>query len=245
MESFMSPSPNRFLQSLNRGDFAVLRPHLRDVELAHSAILFDVGHEIERIYFPSAGVVSLVVVLTTGEIIEAGMIGPDGVVGTSAALHGGIALYRAVVQIQGTASYIDATAARAAVTTSKSLRLKLYEQDQLLLAQAQQSAACNATHNIEERLCRWLLRTRDLVGGDVFALTQEFMAQMLGVRRTGVTLAAHHLQKIGLIEYQRGQVRILDAEGLQEAACECHGAFKDLAARLLAGAPTPRLSLVP
>ena len=123
--------------------------------------------------------------------------------------------------------------------------MKLYEQDQLVLAQAQQSAACNATHNIEERLCRWLLRTRDLVGEDVLALTQEFMAQMLGVRRTSVTLAAHHLQQIGLIKYRRGQVRIVDLEGLQEAACECHQAFKDQAARLLAAAPGARLTVVP
>ena len=108
----MSPSPNRFLQSLNRGDFELLRSHLKEVKLDQSAVLFDVGGDIERIYFPHSGVISLVVVLSTGEIIEAGMIGPDGVAGTAAALDGGIALYRAVVQIQGAASYIETAAGR-------------------------------------------------------------------------------------------------------------------------------------
>ena len=242
----MSASANRFLQSLNRGDFELLRPHLKDVNLAHSAVLFDVGRAIERIYFPHGGAISLLVVLSTGEMIEAGMLGQDGVVGTPAALDGGIAPYRAVVQIAGPASYIETAAVKAAVASSKSLRVKLYQHDQLLLAQAQQSVACNATHHIEERLCRWLLRTHDLVNDNVLALTQELMAQMLGVRRTSVTLAAHHLQKIGLIKYRRGHVQILDLEGLQEVACECHRAVQEQSARLLADASTSgRLSLVP
>jgi CRP-like cAMP-binding protein len=205
MHTPIPPPPNNFLQSLSRGDFELLRPHLRDVKFVRSAVLFDPGGVIERLYFPHNGVISVVVVLENGDMIEAGMIGRDGVVGTPAALDGAVSLNRAVVQIPGAGSTIETQQMRAAVATSKSLRVKLYEHDQMLLAQAQQSAACNAKHQIEERLCRWLLRTRDLVESDGIELTQEFLAQMLGVRRTSVTLAARHLQAVKLIKYRRGQ----------------------------------------
>jgi CRP-like cAMP-binding protein len=231
------PSSNHFLQSLSRGDFELLRPHLREVKLPHSDVLFEAGGVIERIYFPLNGVVSLVVALAGGDVIEAGMIGSDGVVGTSAALDGAVSLNRAIVQIAGAASAIDTQQMRTAVAASKSLRIKLYQHDQMLLAQAQQSAACNAKHQIEERLCRWLLRTRDLVERENIELTQEFLAQMLGVRRTSVTLAASHLQAVNLIKYRRGHIQILDVDALQEAACECYEAVKSQVARLVA-APT-------
>jgi CRP-like cAMP-binding protein len=230
----MPPPPNNFLQSLSRGDFELLRPHLRDVKLVHSAVLFDAGGVIERVYFPQSGIISLVVVLSTGDMIEAGMIGRDGVAGTPAALDGAVSLNRAVVQIAGFGSTIETQQMQAAVATSKSLRVKLYEHDQMLLAQAQQSAACNAKHQIEERLCRWLLRTRDLVESDTIELTQEFLAQMLGVRRTSVTLAARHLQAVKLIKYRRGHIQILDEEALQDASCECYEAVKSQVLRLQA-----------
>jgi CRP-like cAMP-binding protein len=230
----LTPPPNNFLQSLSRGDFELLRPHLRDVKLVHSAVLFDAGGVIERVYFPHSGVISLVVVLSSGDMIEAGMIGREGVAGTPAALDGAVSLNRAVVQIAGVGSTIETQQMRAAVATSKSLRVKLYEHDQMLLAQAQQSAACNAKHQIEERLCRWLLRTRDLVESDTIELTQEFLAQMLGVRRTSVTLAARHLQAVKLIKYRRGHIQILDEEALQDASCECYEAVKSQVLRLQA-----------
>lgn len=228
------PSPNHFLQSLSRGDFELLRPHLREVKLPHSDVLFEAGGVIERIYFPHSGVVSLVVALAGGDVIEAGMIGSDGVVGTPAALDGAVSLNRAIVQIAGAGSVIETPHMRAAVAASRSLRIKLYQHDQMLLAQAQQSAACNAKHQIEERLCRWLLRTRDLVESDNIELTQEFLAQMLGVRRTSVTLAASHLQAVNLIKYRRGHIQVLDVDALQEAACECYEAVKSQVARLQA-----------
>lgn len=225
--------PNGFLQSLTHGDFELLRRHLRDVTLEHSKVLFDVGGTIPHLYFPHAGVISLVVVLSDGDLIEAGMIGRDGVVGTPAALDDAVALYRAIVQIEGAASVVDMAHAQAAVAASRTLRKKLYQHDQILLAQAQQSAACNAKHDVEERLCRWFLRTRDLVGADSLPLTQEYIAQMLGVRRTSVTLAARNLQAAKLIKYRRGLVKIVDVEGLQEAACECHEGVKAQAARMI------------
>src|SRR5258705_3227900 len=181
------PPPNHFLQTISRGDFELLRPHLREGKLVQGNVLFDMGSQIERLYFPTAGVVSFVVAMSTGDMIEAGMIGNDSVVGTPAALDGALALNRAVVQVEGDGFSIEVPHIRAAVATSKSLRITLYQHDQMLLAQAQQSAACNAKHEIEERLCRWLLRTHDLVKDDKINLTQEFLAQMLGVRRTSVT----------------------------------------------------------
>ncbi len=228
------PPPNDFLRSLSRGDFELLRPHLREVKLARAAVLFDLGGRIERLYFPHTGVISLVVALSSGDMIEAGMIGRDSVVGASAALDGATALTRAIVQMQGVASTIDVAAMLAAVAASKTLRMKLYQSDQTLLIQAQQSAACNAKHQIEERLCRWLLRTRDLAESDKIELTQEFLSQMLGVRRTSVTLAARHLQAVGLIKYRRGLIEILDLDGLREASCECYEAVKSQVARVRA-----------
>jgi CRP-like cAMP-binding protein len=188
---------------------------------------------IDQVYFPNGGVVSLVVALSDGQTIEAGMIGQDGVVGTPAALDGAKSVNRAIVQVPGEAFAINVAHIQAAVGASCSLRVKLYQHDQLLLAQAQQSAACNALHLTEERLCRWILRTQDLVQGNKLNLTQEFLAQMLGVRRTSVTQAARHLQAIGLIKYRRGHIEIVDREGLQEAACECYEAIRTQQALLL------------
>jgi CRP-like cAMP-binding protein len=230
----MIPSPNHFLQSLSRGDFELLRPHMRDVKLVRSAMLFDVGDTIERLYFPHAGAISMVVVLASGDMIEAAIVGLDGVVGASAALDGPTAVNRGIVQIEGFGSSIETPLMRAAVATSRSLRMTLYQHDQLLLIQAQQSAACNAKHEVEARLSRWLLKTRDLSAGDKIELTQEFLAQMLGVRRTSVTLAARHLQAVDLIKYRRGHIEILDLEGLEDASCECYEAVKAQTARLLA-----------
>jgi CRP-like cAMP-binding protein len=246
----MSPPSNHFLRSLSRGDFELIRLHLRDMKFIHGSTLYDVGHPIERLYFPESGVISLVVVLQSGDMIEAGMIGIDGVVGTSAALDGAIALNQAIVQIAGAGSAIDVGLMREAVATSRSLRVKLYQHDQLLLAQAQQSAACNAKHAIEERLCRWLLRTHDLVQSDRIELTQEFLSQMLGVRRTSVTLAARHLQAVKIIKYRRGCIDILDIDALQEASCECYDDVKIQVARLLgehspAAVSSPRLTPLP
>jgi CRP-like cAMP-binding protein len=233
------PPPNQLLQSLGSGDFELLRPHLRDVKLEHAKVLFDLGGPIEHVYFPYSGAVSYVVPLANGLMIEAGIIGKDGVVGTPAALNGAKSLSRAIVQVPGEAVAIRTQDAKAAVAASDSLRAKLYQYDQLLLAQAQQSAACNAMHKIEERLCRWILRSRDVVQSDTLQLTQEFIAEMLGVRRTSVTLAASHLQKIGLIKYRRGKIRIVDVEGLKESACECYEAVNRQQALMIQEWGTP------
>ncbi|HET7682027.1 MAG TPA: Crp/Fnr family transcriptional regulator [Xanthobacteraceae bacterium] len=228
-----SRSANRFLQSLSPADFELLAPHLRSVELTNAAVLFETGGEIDRVYFPLNGAVSLVVPLGGGDMVEAGMIGRDGIVGTPAALDSATAINQAVVQVGGQASVAGVAPIQSAARQSATLRTALYQYDQLLLVQAQQSAACNATHTVEERLCRWLLRSRDVLESDLLPLTQEFVAQMLGVRRTSVTLVASRLKEAKLIKYRRGRVEVLDLEGLQDSACECYRAFKQQEARLL------------
>ena len=228
-----SRSANRFLQSLSHSDFELLAPHLRSAELKYSAVLFETGGEIDRIYFPLNGAISLVVPLGGGDVVEAGMFGRDGIVGAAAALDSATAVNQAVVQVHGQASVIGVAAIQSAARQSASLRAALYQYDQLLLVQAQQSAACNTTHVVEERLCRWLLRTRDVLESDFLPLTQELVAQMLGVRRTSVTLVASRLKEAKLIKYRRGRVEIIDLEGLQDSACECYRAFKSQEARLL------------
>jgi CRP-like cAMP-binding protein len=215
-------NPNHLLASLLAEDLDALRRHLRPVELRHETILFDVGDVIDRVYFPHTGVISLVVNLASGEMIETGMVGRDSVLGGSSALDGKVSLNKAIVQIAGSASALGLDHLRRLADTSAAFRTTLIRHEQLILVQAQQSAACNITHTVEARLARWLLRCRDLMDSDDLALTQEFVSQMLGVRRTSVSIVAGTLQQAGLIRYSRGHIRILDLEGLRDAACECY-----------------------
>jgi len=219
-------SSNEFLASLSPGDFELLRPHLKSVDLVHKTVLVRAGDVLDRVYFPTSGIISLVVSLAAGQTTEAAMIGRDSAFGALAALDGGIALIDALIQLKGTASVIQVAQLRKAADASPSLRGSLMRHEQALLVQALQSAACNASHTVEARLSRWLLRARDLADSDSMAFTQEFLAQMLGVRRSSVSLVAHTLQRAGLIRYRRGHIEITDLEGLRDSSCECYGAIK-------------------
>ena len=229
--------PNRLLASLPPADFEWLRPHLKPFELVHEDLLFDAGDTLDWVYFPQSGVISLVVDLADGQRIEAAMVGRDSVVGASAALDGKVALNTGIVQVEGQASILDVATLQDAAQRSAGFRTTLIRHDQILLAQAQQSAACNVSHSIEARLSRWLLWTRELSGSDTLGLTQEFLAQMLGVRRTSVSLVANTLQNAGLIRYRRGRIEITDLEGLRAASCECYDRVKMHYSRLLGTAP--------
>jgi len=229
----MSQFPNSFLDSLKSADRSLLPTSLKPIELQQGTVLFETGSEIEKIYFPYGGVVSLVAQLAGGEMIECAMIGRDGLVGGAVALGAVASLFKAIVQISGSAAVIDAERLRSAADKSATLRVMLFRHEQLILAQTQQSAACNAAHTVEARLSRWLLRCRDLQGSDDLKLTQEFLAQMLGVRRTSVSLVATTLQNAGLIRYSRGNIRILDLGRLQAAACECYETVRVQTERLL------------
>jgi CRP-like cAMP-binding protein len=233
-----SLSPNRLLASLVPAEFELLRPHLEPTELKHAAVIFETGDKIDRVYFPHSGIISLVVELAGGEAIEAAMVGPDSMLGATSAMDGEISLNKAIVQLSGHGETMDVATFRKVAEQSATLRTTLLRHEQVLFAQAQQSVACNVSHPVEARLARWLLRARDLSGSDTLELTQEFLAQMLGVRRSSVSPVAHELQRTGLIRYNRGRIEIMDLEGLRSASCECYGTVKAHYDRLLNHAAT-------
>ena len=180
----MPRTSNLFLASLSKADYESVRAHLKPAELPQGEVLFEIGAPIHQVYFPHDGVVSLVVDLASGDTIELAMIGRESVVGASSGLNGQLSVCKAIVQIAGTATALDSQRLRSLADSSTACRTALFRHEQLVLVQAQQSAACNATHTIEARLARWLLRCRDLQGSDDLRLTQEFISQMMGVRRT-------------------------------------------------------------
>jgi CRP-like cAMP-binding protein len=218
----MPHTDNLLLASLSPGDTALLLPHLKLVQVKQHQILFATGDELPVVFFPLTAVVSLVVGLSNGVMIEAAMVGRDGVVSATSALDGRVAVNRGVIQLGGDIMVCAAGELKAAALRSETLLSKLLRHEQALFAQSQQSTACMAEHNVEARLCRWLLRARDLARSDTIYFTQEYLAEMLGVRRTSVTLVAHTLQQAGFISYSRGKIQFVDVEGLRESACECY-----------------------
>lgn len=230
-------SPNHFLASLSSRDSDLLRPHLKAQQLRQGTVIYGAEETIEHVYFPHTGVVSFVVGLTSGQFVEAGMLGRNSVVGSAAPLDGAIALNRAVVQVESMGVTAETAVLKQLVKESETLRLALVRNDQSASAQTQQVAACNALHELEERLSRWLLQARDLLRSDTLPLTQEFLSQMLGVQRSSVTLVARKLQEAGLIHYRRGRIHVLDVEGLHDSCCECYGAINAHFQRLIGWSP--------
>lgn len=190
------------------------------VPLAQGEVLAETHARIEKVYFPHTGVISCVVETIGGVAIETGMIGNDGVFGASQALDDKVSLNHVVMQVPGDVSIISSDLLREAADAIPTLRGMLVKYDQFFLAQVQQTAACNALHTVQARTCKWLLRMHDLAGPDL-PLTQEFLAQMMGVRRTSVTEVAGELQKAGMITYSRGRIRLLDLDMISQRACEC------------------------
>jgi CRP-like cAMP-binding protein len=214
-------------------DFAQLLPSLRIVDLVHEVVLAATGDPIAQVYFPVSGMISEVVHLIEGQRIEVAMIGRDSLLGSAGAFGDRTSLNEAIVQLPGTAAIMDIEPFRRLVEGSATFRAAVARHDQLRIVQTQQSAACNACHSVESRLSRWLLRVRDISGGDNFFLTQEFLAQMMGVQRNSVSLVAAALQRAGLINYSRGHIDILDVEGLKGATCECYETVRAHFDRLL------------
>jgi CRP-like cAMP-binding protein len=232
-----SYTSNLVLTSLPAADIDMLLPHLRTVDLPQETVLFEAGDTIGNVVFLHAGIISLVVNLATGEMIECAMVGRESLVGGLAALDSNVSVSRAFMQIAGCASVVEAEQARRLADRSEKFRRMLVRHEHLILAQSQQSAACNAAHTLEARLSRWLLRCRDLTGNDDLALTQGFVAEMLGVRRTSVSIVANTLQRAGFIRYRRGHIRVLDVTGLEESSCECYEAVKTMSDRLIGPMP--------
>lgn len=196
---------------------------LEPVKLSIKNVLFGNGAPVTAVYFVEAGVVSLITLLEDGTRIEVGIAGVEGIVGLPLLLGAETSPVEAMVQVEGEALRLPAAGFRQALAEAPSLMGLLLRYVDSFGVQVSQTAACNSRHQIEQRLARWLLMTRDRLDTDSFQMTQEFMSTLLGVRRPGVTLALGALQRAGLVRHQRGVVELLDPAGLEAAACECHG----------------------
>lgn len=204
----------------------LMQRHLKEVALVQGAVLQDKGERIDRVYFPNSGMISLLTVMQPGNAIETATVGREGAVGAMSGLGPRNAFSRAVVQMPGLASQISTTRFQAIVAQSAAIRDIVVNYNEVLLAQVQQSAACNALHDAEARFCRWLLQSCDRSDSDIVPITQEFLAQMLGVRRTTVTLVAQSLQDAGMLRYRRGRVEVIDRAALESRACECYAVVR-------------------
>jgi len=189
-------------------------------------VLYNVHDPIRRVYFPIEAIGSLRIPLLNGHTVETAMVGRDGVLGALAAFGAKRSSCRAVVQISGDCLYTEVDALTSAVVKFPELRSLIISHEEVLLSHIHQSAACNATHHLESRLARRLLRAVDLRGSDELLLTQEYLAEMLGARRATVTLIAQNFQNAGMIKYTRGHIKICDTVKLQMAACECYRVIK-------------------
>jgi CRP-like cAMP-binding protein len=217
---------NRLLSLLPEKDFAALRPHLQHVSLDYGQPLIIPQEPIRFIYFPTTSLASLVAVLEDGSTVEAGAVGREGMVGVPVILHAGTTPMQTLVQIAGDSYRIDAAIVLAEFEKRGALHGILTRYVHTLFVVASQSTACNRKHGVEARLARWLLMSSDGIGSNQVAITQEFLAVMLGVRRSGVTEAALKLQATELIRYSRGLVEITNRPGLEAATCECYHVVK-------------------
>ena len=223
---------NRLLASLPRDHFDSLLPHLATGSFEQGTVLIEAGNAIDQIYFPHYGMLSLLAVLRGGKAIEIATVGREGVVGAMAGFGPYKSLVRVVVQMPVTCSKIAAAHFRTVAAASDPVRNLCIRYNEVLLSQARVTAACNALHSIEARFCRWLLQSADRAADDTVALTQEFLAEMLGVRRTSVTEVASKVQSAGVITYSRGVIKILDRPALMRMSCECYETLLDQSAIL-------------
>jgi CRP-like cAMP-binding protein len=223
---------NKLLSSLPRDHFDRLLPHLSTLSMQQGNVLFEAGDEVDQVYFPHYGMLSLLAVLRDGKAIETATVGREGVVGAMAGLGLYKSLVRVVVQMPVGCSKIAASHFRTVVAGSEPLRNLCIRYNEVLLSQARVTAACNALHQIEARFCRWLLQSADRAASDTVPLTQEFLAEMLGVRRTSVTEVASKVQAAGVITYSRGIIKILDRPALMRMSCECYETLNDQSAVL-------------
>ncbi len=225
---------NRLLGALSARDYEILQPHLELVDLPRGKILFEPGDDVVTTYFPChRTMVSLLIVTRDGREVEAATVGREGAIGGIVSEGHKPAFGRAMVQIGGQALAIPTSHLEAAKTGSPRFSDLFSRYADALLAQMMQSVACNALHRTEERCARWLLATHDRAGDNIIHLTQESLAEMLGVQRTTVTAVTGVLQDRGLIRTHRGRVEVLDRHGLERAACECYRAVEDHFAKLL------------
>lgn len=224
--SSISTSKSLLLTALPENQYQRLLPHIEPFALEHGKILYEIGGSINYCYFPFDAVVSLVTQMEDGKIVEVGLVGNEGMTGLPFLLGQKKSAERAIVQIPNGGVRIKADVVLKEFLRGEGLHAILLRYLNSLLRQVAQTAACNASHTIEERLSRWLLMCHDRVASDQINLTQEFIAEMLGTRRATVNVGAINLQSAGLIKYNRGKIQVLDRPGLEGFACECYAAVR-------------------
>lgn len=221
-----SPTQNRLLASLPREELELLSPQMEQVWLSHGQMIILPDEPIEFVYFPLNCLLSLVVLMEDGATVESGSVGREGMVGLPVVLDAATTPMQTLAQIPGQAMRIKSEIFKEAFNRGGVLQKILYRYIHTAIVVSSQTAACNRLHRLEARLCRWLLMSSDGIGSEKLYLTQEFLGTMLGVRRSGVSEAASQLQSEGLINYQRGQIEIVNRKSLETSACECYAAVK-------------------
>ncbi|MEH1999908.1 MAG: Crp/Fnr family transcriptional regulator [Nostoc sp.] len=232
--------PNKLLAALPASDYQRLVPHLKLVSLPLRQILYQAGEPITHVYFPDKSVVSIVTTMEDGSTAEVGIVSNEGMVGIPVILGDNTTTTTAFVQIAGAGMQMDADILRAEFNRGGAIQTLLLHYVQAVYSELAQGVGCNRLHILEERLARWLLTVSDRLESEDFPLTQEFISQMLGVRRSGVTVAASTLSRAGMISYQRGHISILNREDLEATSCECYRVIQKEFARLLGFLPSNR-----
>ena len=228
-----SPKQNLLLAALPAADYEQISPHLELVEIGLGGSLYESGGHLQHVYFPVSGIVSLLYVTQGGNSAELAVVGAEGMIGVSLFMGGETTPNRAVVQSALTAYKLPAHVLKERFAEAGPLQLILLKYTQALITQISQTAVCNLHHSVDQQLCRWLLLSLDRLPENKLQMTQELIANMLGVRRQGVTESARKLEHDHLITYKRGLITVLDRPGLEKRACECYSVVKTETARLL------------
>ena len=230
-----SPDPrqNRLLAALPLGEFQRWAPMLELVDMPLGQVLYESGLTLSHMYFPLDSIVSLLYVMENGSSAEIAVVGNEGLVGVSLFMGGETTPSRAVVQSGGRGFRLEAQAMKSEFNRAGPVLHLLLRYTQALITQMAQTAVCNRHHTLDQQLCRWLLLSLDRLQGSELVMTQELIANMLGVRREGVTESALKLQSSGLIRYSRGRIKVLDRDGLEQRTCECYAVVKKEYDRLL------------
>lgn len=232
MSTLLSPHSNRLLAALTPDTQSSLFPLLKLVDLPLGTVVYESGQIPEYVYFPANCIVSLLNVTLDGASAEISVVGNDGIVGIAVFMGGESSPSRAIVQSAGAAYRLPAKNLREEFNRSVDMRMHMLRYTQALIAQMSQTAVCNRHHSIDQQLCRWLLLSLDRIAGDSLIMTHELIANMLGVRREGVSEAAGKLQKVGVIRYQRGHITVTDRAKLEQLSCECYQVVRQETDRL-------------
>ncbi len=233
MPNRADPRENHLLSALPPSDFARLQPHLELVPMPLGYVLYESGLQLQHVYFPANCIVSLLYVMEDGHSAEIAVVGNEGIVGVALFMGGETTPSRGIVQSAGDAYRLPGRFLKDEFLRAGPLQHLLLRYTQALLTQMAQTAACNRHHSVDQQLCRWLLLSLDRLSTNELVMTQDLIANMLGVRREGVTESAGKLQSLGLIKYSRGRIKILDRAGLEQQACECYRVVKQEFDRLL------------